>query len=218
MSTTSPAPQTPQTEAQLQSQSQNMQRYFARIVRALIVTTLGVGGGVALCVFIFCVVTGHQTDAWRHSLYAGFVIGLCVAVLFVCVLLPRDLITKMFLAKGQYREIWELEQTLDMEVEGTLKEVFAACRQALLSVPYVRAVSDDFENLVATANTGPSWRSSGEEIQVEINPLSENRWHLKCSSHSHTRDIVFDYGKNFENVDVWATQMRNAVKVIEKTV
>ncbi len=217
MSTTSPAPQTPQTEANLQSQSQSMQRYFARIVRALIVTTLGVGGGVGLCVFIFCVVTGHQADAGRHSLYAGFVIGLCVAVLFVCVLLPRDLITKMFLTKGQYREIWELEQTLDMEVEGTLKEVFAGCRQALLAVPYVRAVSDDFENLVAIANTGPSWRSSGEEIQVEINPVAENRWHLKCSSHSHTRDIVFDYGKNFENVDVWATQMRKSVKVIEKT-
>lgn len=202
---------------QTQQQSQSMQRYFARIVRALIVTTLGVGGGVGLFVFIFCIVTGHQAVAGKYGLNAGLVIGLCVSVLFVCVLLPRDLITKMFLKKGQYREIWELEQTLDMEVEGSLKEVFGACRQALLAVPYVRAVSDDFENLVATANTGASWRSSGEEMEVEINPVSENRWHLKCTSRSRAKDIVFDYGKNFENVDVWSSQMRSAVKIIEKT-
>ncbi len=101
-------------------------------------------------------------------------------------------------AKGAHSQIWELEQTRELIYEGSSKEAMAACRRALLMVPYVHQVSDDTEHLTARASTGASWRSPGEDLEVEINPISENRWQVKCVSRSRSKNVVFDYAKNFE--------------------
>ncbi|MFX5983787.1 hypothetical protein ABTE79_19035, partial [Acinetobacter baumannii] len=83
------------------------------------------------------------------------------AFILVAVLLPLDLTAHLFLAKGLYKEIWELEQERDVIVEGSLKEILQATRQSLLTVSYVKTVSDDVEHLMTRASTGPSWRSGG---------------------------------------------------------
>lgn len=114
-----------------------------------------------------------------------------------------DLSAHLFLRKGLYREVWELEQTREVELDGTNKEVVSACRQALLVVPYITNVSDDTEHLITRAATGTSWRSAGEELEVEINPISATRWLLKCTSKSKGKNVLFDYGKNYENVETW---------------
>ena len=180
-----------------------MSRYFARVMRALIVATLGFGGGVGLLVMIFMLGVRHDQLAVAFGWKAGLIIGLLFAFLLVAVLLPLDLTAHLFLGKGLYREIWELEQVRTVIVEGSLKEVMQATRQSLLLVPYVTSVSDDVEHHLTRASTGPSWRSAGEELEVELNPLKENTWKLKCTSRSRSKSVVFDYGKNFENVETW---------------
>jgi hypothetical protein len=189
-----------------------MQRYFARIIRAIIVSTLGVGGGVGLMVFIVMVVTQNYPRAFQFGVQAGLIVGLLFGLIVVAVLLPMDLSAHLFLAKGMYKEIWELEQSRDVIAQGTIKQVVAACRQALLVVPNIKNVSDDMENLITRANTGTSWRSPGEEIEVEINPVDENKWKLRCTSRSRGKNIVFDYGKNFENVETWQNQFQTIMK------
>lgn len=188
-----------------------MSRYFARIVRALIVSLFGFGGGIGLMVLIGNVVILHNPRAFEHALYAGVGIGTVFAVLLVGVLLPLDLTAHLFLSKGRYSEIWELEQTRELVFDGTLKDLTRNCRQALLVVPAVKSVSEDMEHLMIRALTGASWRSSGEQIEVEINPVSENSWRLRCTSKPMSHNIVFDYAKNFENVETWLARM-NAQK------
>ncbi|MBX9668440.1 MAG: hypothetical protein K2X93_12515 [Candidatus Obscuribacterales bacterium] len=186
-----------------------MGRYFSRICKALSVSTLGFGGGVALFVMIVIVTTSNDPQAFNYAWKAGLTIGLIFAVLLVAVLLPLDLFARMFLAKGIYKGIFELEQVREVKMQGTSKEVLAACREALLKIPYVKSVSDDSEQMITRARTGTSWRSSGEELEVEMNPIAENSWILRCSSKPKSPTAVFDYGKNFENVETWLSRMKS---------
>jgi hypothetical protein len=192
-----------------------MQRYFARIVRAVIVCTLGFGGGAGLFFFICCVIFNGTPHAFELAWKAGLIVGLLFSAIIVGILLPMDLSAHLFLAKGLYREVWELEQTREVEVDGSNKEVVSACRQALLVVPYITNVSDDTEHLITRAATGTSWRSAGEELEVEINPINAQRWTLKCTSKSKGKNVLFDYGKNYENVETWR---RHLLQLIEENV
>lgn len=189
-----------------------MSRYFARIIRALIVTTLGFGGGTGLLVFIALVILKHDVNAFQFAWRAGLIIGLLFALTLVAVWLPLDLTAHLFLAKGLYKEIWELEQNRETIVSGTLKSVMQATRQALLMVPNVKSVSDDMEHLNARAATGISWRSGGEELEVQLVSMGDTSWNVKCTSKSRTKNVVFDYGKNFENVEVFQKQLLEMIK------
>ncbi len=184
-----------------------MLRYLNRLLRAATVSGLGFGGGVGLLVFILLVMThGNKTSA-IYSLKAAIFIGVIFAALLVVVMMLFDLTVKLYLAKGFREDIWELEQSREIELTGTFRQISAACRSALMQVPDVGNVSDDSENLVGRASTGASWRSPGEDLEVEINPIDENRWKLRCTSKSKSNAVVFDYGKNFENVEVWRRQI-----------
>ncbi len=186
-----------------------MAQYIARIIRAIIVGALGFGGGIGLLIIIvFLTVKGDQ-NAFEYGVKWGLGIGMVFAILMVAVMLPLDLFLRMERAKGEpHSQIWELEQTRELVYEGTSKEAMAACRRALLMVPYVHQVSDDTEHLTARASTGASWRSPGEDLEVEINPISENKWQVKCVSRSRSKSVVFDYAKNFENVETWFRGIR----------
>lgn len=191
-----------------------MSRYFARMIRALVVNTLGFGGGFGLFVFIISLFLRQKTDphAFEYALRAGLLVGLGSSFILVAVCGLIDLTTHLFLAKGLFKEIWELEQTRDVVAQGTSKEIMQATRQALLTVPYIKNVSDDVERLITRATTGPSWRSAGEVMEVEINPMTENTWKLKCTSRCSTKNAVFDYGKNYENVEVWQKNLHDILK------
>jgi hypothetical protein len=193
-----------------------MQRYFGRVVRALIVSLFGFGGGVGLMVFIVTLVLKGDQHAFEYGLKAGIFCGMVFSVLLVGVLLPLDLTAHLFLAKGRYREIWELEQTRETVFEGSLKDTIATCRRALLAVPYVKAVFEDVEKLVVMASVGPSWRSGGEEVEVKISPIGEDKWQLRCISRSSSQPVLFDYGKNFDNVEAWLREMTSVAKNTEK--
>jgi hypothetical protein len=188
-----------------------MALYIRRLLRAGLVSALGFGGGVGLLVFIFAVVLGGP-HAVLQGLKAGVFFGILFSVLLVVVMMLLDVTVRLFLARGFTEGVWELEQTRVVEVEGTIKQIGMACRQALLSVPNVTNVTDDMESRLARAQTGASWRSSGEDIEVKIDPVDESRWKLSCVSKPRSANVVFDYGKNFENVEVWRRQFNVGLK------
>jgi hypothetical protein len=191
-------------------------RYLKRLLRAVTVSGLGFGGGVGMLVFILLVMTHGNKASAGYALKAAIFIGLVFAVLMVVVMLLFDITVKLYLAKGFSEDIWELEQSREIELDGTFRQVAAASRQALMQVPDAGNVSDDSENQVGRASTGASWRSPGEEIEVEINPINETKWRLRCTSKPKSPKVVFDYGKNFENVEVWrrliVSEMEAAIK------
>jgi len=184
-----------------------MLKYLARVFRALTVTCLGAGGGVGLMVFIIMLLMNGDKRSFQFSFTYGLCVGFLVAIIIGVVFLLIDLTARLFLAKGFYEDIWKLEQVREVPLEGSAKEVVAACRQALLAVPYVRSVSDDTEHLITRASIGQSLRSSGETMEVEINPVGERSWLLRCVSRPLSSSTVFDYGKNFENVEVWKREV-----------
>jgi hypothetical protein len=196
-----------------------MARYFARIVRALIVSSLGFGGGVFLFVFIAVLVNTGKQDAVPIALRSGIVFGLGFAVLSALVLLLSDLTYRLFVAKGSKSvEIWELEQEREVIVNGSIRDARSWSRQALLAVPNVKAVADDDSEYAIRASVGASWRSPGEKMQIVIAPAeagSEQRWLVKCVSACLQNNIAFDYGKNFENVESWLRKMNTLIATAE---
>lgn len=181
-----------------------MARYFARIIRALFVSSIGFGGGVGLLTFIAILVTTGKQDALWIALKAGLVIGLLFGVMCAVVLLLSDLTGRLFAAQGFRTEIWELEQERAIEVRGSIKDARVLSRNALLAVPNVKSVTDDDDEHTIHAAIGPSWRSPGENMYVRIEPTSdEDRWNVKCVSACLSENVAFDYGKNFENVETW---------------
>lgn len=193
-----------------------MFQYLRRLVRAALVSTLGFGGGVALLLFIFIVMVKGEHDAAQSAIKAGLLLGIAFSFILTFVMVLLDLTARLFIAKGLSSSFWDLEQKREVILEGTLKQVVAASRQALLAVPNVTSVSDDVPNLTAKALTGASWRSPGEEIDVQISVISDSKYQLKCVSRCKSEKAIFDYGKNFENVETWQRQMDAELKALAK--
>lgn len=190
-----------------------MAQYFARIVRAVIVSVLGFGGGIGLLTFIAILVLSGQQKAleigWHAALVIGFGFGTVLAVVF----LLTDLTARLSVARGGHEEIWDLEQTREFDFDGTGRELRHFCREALLAVPNVKTVIDDNEFMM-TASIGASWKSPGEKMQIAICPLPEDKWHVKCVSCCLASHVAFDYAKNFENIETW---LRTFQKLREET-
>ncbi len=184
-----------------------MGQYFARIIRAVIVSVLGFGGGIGLLTFIAILVLSGQQKAleigWHAALVTGFGFGTFLAAVF----LLTDLTARLSVARGHHEEIWDLEQIREFDFDGTGRELRHLCREALLSVPNVNTVHDDNEFMM-TASIGASWKSPGEKMQITICPLPEDKWHVKCVSRCLATHVAFDYAKNFENVETWLRTFR----------
>jgi hypothetical protein len=186
-----------------------MARYFARIIRAVVVSSLGFGGGIGLLTFIFILVTTGKQGALHVALQAAIILGLGFGVFCAMLLLLSDLTSRLFAAQGFSNEIWELEQERQIEIEGTVKDARILSRKALLAVPNVKSVADEDNEYTIKASVGASWKSPGESMRVQIEPgADENKWKVKCVSSCLSSNIAFDYGKNFENVEAWLRSMR----------
>jgi hypothetical protein len=193
-----------------------MLSYLSRLLRAAFVTISGFGGGVALLFFIFTVVIRGERNAAPAALKAGIFFGICFASMLLAVMILLDLTAKLFIAKGLSNNFWELEQKRELILDGTVKQIVAACRLGLLSVPDVTSVSEDMNDYTAKALTGASWRSPGEEMEVVITRLSDTQCKVSCLSRPKSSKVVFDYGKNFENVETWRRFMEAELKALAK--
>jgi hypothetical protein len=172
-----------------------------------LVSTLGFGGGVGLLVFIFVMTTKGNEHALSYGLAAGAVFGTIFTVFMLCVMMPLDLLSRLFLARGSKDStnsaIFEIDQVRELPIKGTSKHVHFICRQALLAIPGIRDVHDDMVSGLMTASTGASWRSAGEKIEVHVLKRDSGQFVLRCTSKPAQKNVLFDYGKNFDNVETW---------------
>lgn len=194
-------------------------RYLARILRAVIVSVLGVGGGVGLLMFISMIVLrSDQMTAIDVALKSALVIGLGFGCFMALVFLFTDLTMRLFVAHGRYEEIWELEQTRIVEIDGNLKEIRRLCREALLAVPNLKSVAEESEQPGLLASTGSSWRSPGEQVEISFEALSDSRWKIRCQSKCKHANVAYDYAKNYENVESWMKRLSVLASKQQKTI
>jgi hypothetical protein len=194
-----------------------MARYLSRLLRIALVATLGFGGGVALMWFIFMVVICGESHGALAAAQAGLMLGSLFSLGIIIVMVLLDLTARFFIAKGLSDSFWDLEQKRELVLQGSVKQIVEASRQALLAVPNVTSVSDDMATLSARALTGASWRSPGESIEVEFKPLGDSKCQVLCVSRSKAPNVIFDYGKNFENVETWQRRIDVELKSLAKS-
>ena len=184
-----------------------MAHYLSRLLMAALVSSLGVGGGASLLVLIIFLVGKGDQHAVQYAITVGTVIGVVFSALFLGVMMPLDLIFRWSVMRGQDNKettaILENEQKRSITLTGSEQKIHFACRQALLSIPGVKNVHDDTANSKITATTGTNWRCPGETIEVAIQKNGPEEFILNCVSRPAINKVVFDYGKNFENVELW---------------
>jgi hypothetical protein len=184
-----------------------MTKYFTRLLKIALVSTFGFGGGVGLLVFIIVMTTKGNDHAAEYGLTAGIVIGVIFTVLVFCVMMPLDLLSRFFIARGKkdaaHSVLLENEQIREILVKGTSKHAHFIARQAMLAMPGIKDVHDDMGNSLISATTSASWRSAGEKIQVQVIKKDTEQYVLRCVSQPSQRNVLFDYGKNFDNVETW---------------
>lgn len=185
-----------------------MGRYLRQIAKVILFALFGVGGGVGLMTFIALVLYSDQQTAVELGLESALVVGLSFGTIIATALVLTDLTMRLTVSGGSPKdELWELEQTRELEFEGTIKDLKKKCRQALLALPNLKSVSEDADGSTMTASTGRSWRSPGEQVQVKILPLDDGKFKLICHSACVQKQVGFDYAKNFENVETWQKLM-----------
>lgn len=188
-----------------------MARYLRRILKVIFVALFGFGGGVGLMTFIALVLYSDQQTALELGLRSGLVIGLSFGTIIATALVLSDLTMRLTVSGGSPKdELWELDQTRTLELEGSLKDIKQHSRQALLAVPNLKSISEGAEECVLRATTGRSWRSPGEEVRVEIVAGTEGKFKVTCHSCCIQKQVGFDYAKNFENVETWLKHMHQA--------
>ena len=92
-------------------------KYLLQILKAILVSSLGVGGGVGLLLMIFVLTNRSDPNAFKYGMTAGLAIGIIFALFLVAVLIPLDLSAYVFKAKGGYKQIWDLEQVREFEIK-----------------------------------------------------------------------------------------------------
>ncbi len=185
-----------------------MGRYLARILKTLFVALFGVGGGIGLMTFIALTLYSDQQAAVEIGLQSALVVGLSFGSIVATALVLTDLTMRLSISNGPPREeIWELEQSREIELTGSIRDVKRHCREALMMVPNLKSVLEESSDLSMKASIGRSWRSPGEEVQVVITPAGDGRFKILCTSHCVQRQVAFDYAKNFENVETWLRHM-----------
>jgi hypothetical protein len=194
-----------------------MIKYLLRLFVAVLVSTLGVGGGVGLLVFILFLAGKGDQHAAQYGLTAGAIVGLISATSFLCIMMPLDLLFRWSIARSsktnETKAILENEQMRELNLRGSVQKTHFACRQALLSLPGIKNVHDDTAHSKITASTGMSWRCPGEVIEVEIQKTGVEEFLLRCVSRPAINKVVFDYGKNFENVETWKKRTQEFMSV-----
>jgi hypothetical protein len=194
-----------------------MVKYFFRLLTAILVATLGIGGGLGMLVFIIFLAGKGDQHASQYGLTVGLGVGLVSAAVTIFIMMPLDLLFRWSVAKGAGKNettaILENEQRRELILYGPAKKIHFACRQSLLSIPGVKDVFDDSTHGRITATTGASWRCPGEMIEVEIKRLTGEEFLLKCVSRPAMSKVAFDYGKNFENVEYWKKRTQEFMKL-----
>ncbi len=184
-----------------------MTKYILRLFRIALVSTLGFGGGIGLLVFIIVMTSKGNEHAAGYGLTAGILFGLIFTTLFFCVMMPLDLLSRFFVARSskspENAGFLDNEQVRELTLKGTSKHVHFIGRQALLAIPGIKDVHDDMANGKMSGSTSASWRSAGERLEVQVIRKDAGQFVLRCLSEPSMRNVVFDYGKNFDNVETW---------------
>lgn len=197
-----------------------MQEYLRRAVFALLLASIGFGSAIGIVIYVIKAINGADLDEGTGALKASFIAGGAFGFVLGIFMLSVDIFARIRAVsknKFQEKEIWNLEQKRSLHIHANLasfKEIQQLCRQGLLAIPQVRSVAErEIENgIILQATVGASWRSPGEQVTVKVSPQPDNSIELTCTSCSLSPTIVFDYAKNFENVEIWSNILNSIVK------
>ncbi len=105
---------------------------------------------------------------------------------------------------GVIRQAW-------FEVEGAAEDLLAPAVNALSDMRCYRFSRD---GLTVTARTSINWRSIGEVMTVQLSDAGGGRTRVEVTSRSALGTVIFDWGKNNDNLKRFEAAFRARVALI----
>lgn len=147
------------------------------------------------------------------SYRTGFTLSLLFGVVFgafmVIVLGVMDYGYKRKLLRRYGRVEHGVRQKREFLVDGEYEQICRRSEEILLTLS-VEAVSFDEANGLLSGRVRPTFRSFGEQVSVQLEPISEQQTKVVVESKPRVRMTAIDYGKNFENVEEFCSLLKSS--------
>ncbi len=102
----------------------------------------------------------------------------------------------------------DTQQTLQLEVDRSINDLFPICKASLCSVNRCKLKSASQEDRIIHGTIGISWKSFGELVYLSLKSAGENKTVIEIKSKPKIPTTLVDYGKNKENVERIAAFIR----------
>ncbi len=134
-------------------------------------------------------------DGFPLGLVVGLILGMIWAVLFCAV---HDVLMKI---KYPDETIPTVNQRLDLELNESYDRVFELCKSSINTIRRGKIIKSEPQNGKIVAGIGVNFYSWGESIIIDVSKIRENRMNVVITSKPILFSQVFDWGKNFENIE-----------------
>jgi hypothetical protein len=168
--------------------------YLLVIFKAVILVI--VGGGLIFGLF----------QSIKKASYHGFIDGIEFGSLLALTAIPIIVVIDLMQRLKCYLnyKIFDLgiEQERRFLIEDDYMPVFNRLQEVLDHLKRIDCHQQDIENGHIQAVARPSWRSFGENIDIELSKASKDKVVAVLSSKPRMSLTMIDYGKNLENVEI----------------
>jgi hypothetical protein len=189
--------------------TEGLLKYILRILFAFIIGALAFG-----------VLFGTFLSIMNASL-EGFALGLFVgaiwALLVFAVFLPLDVFEKVKCYRKYGFIDFRVRQQRTVRIDGDCITILDTLQRVFQSHKTIHLRKKDTKRGIIEAEVGRSWRSFGEKMTVTLNWNQGNKVSVTVSSRPKIPATMFDFSKNFENVELIIQGIRNRIKEQEIT-
>ena len=181
--------------------------YILRIFKAFIFIALGFGLPIGIFITI-------RINSF-YGFIEGIIAGILVALAGMAILIPLDIFQRIrcYLKYGTID--FGVTQERRLRIEGDYISVFKALYNVLEKRKKLETLYKDAENGVIQAVTKRSLRSLGEKINIELLKTSSKGKVLVILSSKpkmFASTTMFDYSKNFENLESFLKDLKEHFK------
>jgi hypothetical protein len=131
----------------------------------------------------------------------GAIFGLLLAIVLVSLIFCLDFFQRV--KNYQKYKIFDfaVNQERKIIIKGEYNEIYTKLCDAVKCYSKFIIYNEDCENGIISARAKGSWRSFGEDIKIEITKGSAGKFYVNIVSRPKVFLTMFDYSKNFENVE-----------------
>ncbi len=127
------------------------------------------------------------------GLFEGLIIGIWISIMFA--------LSVRHIPNEKRAEALKVFQVRNMELVIPYDRVFTLCKESLNLIKKCKIRKENRSQGIINARVGLNWDTNGDDISFEVSKIDDRKTRVRVSSRPALRITIFDFGKNFKNVE-----------------